>query len=103
ALTSQRGNHNLANINQWGDNNYAASGQRGDSNQAFINQYDGQSYTVLQNLGDGMPNGGNQADILQQGPGGTATGAYNCDVDPVDPGTFTDIPNLNIPDICPGC
>lgn len=102
ALSTQRGNDNLANINQFGDKNWASTAQRGQHNVAFINQYDGQSYSVQQNLADGYPNGGNQADILQQGPGGTATGMYNCDVPYVDPGTFNDIPDLNLPDLCGG-
>lgn len=103
ALSTQRGNKNLTNIHQYGDNNWATTGQRGQHNKAFVTQYDGQSYSVTQNLGDGMPNGGNQADILQQGPGGTASSVYKCDVDSVDPGTFTPIIDLDIPNICPGC
>ncbi len=107
AMSTQRGEHNIANINQWGNQNWATTAQRGECNVAYVNQYDGQSYAVQQNLADGMSNGGNQADILQQGPGGTQTGSYldptNCDIPDASPGMFTDITDLTIGDLCPGC
>lgn len=103
ALSAQRGQRNNASVAQFGNQNWATTAQRGQHNNAFVTQYDGQSYSVSQNVADGMPNGHNQADILQQGPGGTANGVYNCAIDPVDPGTFTPIVDLDIPNICPGC
>ena len=103
AMSTQRGKNNNANIWQIGDDSFATTAQRGQCNNAFITQYDGQSYSVEQNLNDGMPYGHNQADIVQQGPGGNNVGLYSCDLPNVDPGTYTAPAGLSIDDICPGC
>ena len=71
SLAVQRGNHNSLNVFQEGDANYAQTIQHGNNNVALVTQRDGQSYTVRQNEGAfGAANGGNQADILQEGPYG---------------------------------
>lgn len=76
ALSTQRGRNNNLNIFQEGNGSYAQSIQHGRNNVALITQRDGQSYTVRQNEGAfGAGTGGNQADILQEGPFGT--GAQN--------------------------
>jgi hypothetical protein len=73
-LSTQRGRNNNLNVFQEGNGSYAQSIQHGRNNVALITQRDGQSYTVRQNEGQfGPGTGGNQADILQEGPFGTGT------------------------------
>ncbi|MFT5889963.1 MAG: hypothetical protein ACI9Y7_000051 [Dokdonia sp.] len=71
-LSTQRGRNNNLNVFQEGNGSYAQSIQHGRNNIALMTQRDGQSFTVRQNEGQfGPGTGGNQADILQEGPLGT--------------------------------
>lgn len=76
AVTSQGGVHNNSNTFQEGAMNYGQTLQHGQDNVALLTQRSGQSYTIRQNEGVFTPGvGGNQADILQEGP--TGTGVQN--------------------------
>ena len=70
AVTSQAGLHNNANTFQEGTANYGQTLQHGQDNVALLTQRAGQSYTIRQNEGVFTGVGGNQADILQEGPYG---------------------------------
>ena len=106
ALSSQRGESHKVNVHQRGDENWATTAQGGLGNVALVVQYDGQSYAVEQNLDLGrfdISAGGNQADIMQQGPAGDAA-AIDCYFDPqLVPPTIPEIPELVIDPICTGC
>ena len=111
ALSSQRGEGHKLNVHQRGDTNWATTAQAGLNNVALVVQYDGQSYSVEQNLdlpgfGGGshdLSAGGNQADIMQQGPAG-GNPAIDCYFDPqLVPPTIPEIPELVIAPICTGC
>lgn len=72
AVTSQGGVHNNSNTFQEGTANYGQTLQHGQDNVALLTQRSGQSYTIRQNEGVFAPGvGGNQADILQEGPSGS--------------------------------
>jgi hypothetical protein len=70
-VASQRGTHNYSDILQEGNGSYGRTLQHGNFNVAFLTQRDGQSYSIFQNQNQFGANGGNQADILQEGPLGT--------------------------------
>ena len=74
AVASQAGMGNNSNMFQSGNGSYGRTLQHGENNIALLTQRDGQSYTIRQNEGVFAPGaGGNQADILQEGPLGTGT------------------------------
>jgi len=74
AVASQAGMGNNSNMFQVGIGSYGRTLQHGENNVALLTQRDGQSYTIRQNEGVFTPGaGGNQADILQEGPLGTGT------------------------------
>ncbi len=103
AMSTQRGQENCVNTYQEGDNNWANTGQRGQHNQILLVQKDGQSYTVTQNLADGMPNGGNWANILQLAPGSDPA-AIDCVFDPqLVPQDPLTIPGFALAAPCPDC
>lgn len=108
ALSTQRGSDNKVYTYQEGNMNYVETGQRGHDNRIVVAQYDGQSYSVSQNLpgdpGFGQPFGNNQADIIQMGPDGVFPSEnLSCDWTELgDPG-FSDIDNLDLPDVCLDC
>ncbi|WP_299682723.1 curlin [uncultured Dokdonia sp.] len=82
-ISTQRGMSNNLNIFQEGDGSYGQTIQHGENNVALLTQRDGQSYTIRQNEGVFTPGvGGNQADILQEGPLGTGTQAGFIQVTP---------------------
>jgi len=105
AMSTQMGDHNLVNTYQGGNMNVANTAQAGQNNQILLVQKGGHSYSVSQNLLDGMPNGGNVADILQLGPNGNfATDGEDCVFDPqLDPTRPYNAPVVNIADPCPDC
>lgn len=105
---SQMGVGHKLNTHQFGNSNVAYSGQHGLNNSALVVQYDGQSYSVEQNMNLGQYDtsaGGNQANILQMGPGGdVVAGAVNCAFDnPKDLDMDYDFPGVSLDNICPGC
>jgi len=74
AVVSQAGMGNNSNMFQSGNGSYGRTLQHGENNISLLTQRDGQSYTIRQNEGvftSGV--GGNQADILQEGPMGTGS------------------------------
>jgi hypothetical protein len=74
SVVSQAGMGNNSNMFQVGAGSYGQTLQHGEFNVALLTQRDGQSYTIRQNEGVFAPGvGGNQADILQEGPLGTGT------------------------------
>jgi hypothetical protein len=65
---------NNSNMFQTGNGSYGRTLQHGENNVALLTQRDGQSYTIRPIEGMFGPGaGGNQADILQEGPLGTGT------------------------------
>ncbi len=108
SLAHQAGSGHKLNTHQFGDGSVAHAAQHGKDNRALIVQYDGQSYSVEQNMNLGIFDisaGGNQADILQMGPGGDiGAGTVNCSFDnPKDLDMNYDFPGVTLDDICPGC
>tara|TARA_R110002072_G_scaffold124085_3_gene259563 strand:+ start:11725 stop:13188 length:1464 start_codon:yes stop_codon:yes gene_type:complete len=109
ALTTQQGDSNLVNTYQDGDGNRGTTAQRGQDNGILLVQRGGHSYSVTQNLPNGspvgLPNGGNQADILQLGPNGDfGTDGVDCVFDdPMDPTMDYSVPGFNLGDVCPDC
>ncbi|MFC4635756.1 curlin [Dokdonia ponticola] len=70
-VAAQRGTGNVSDIAQEGDASYGRTLQHGDFNVSLLTQRDGQSYSIYQNQNQFGGAGGNQADILQEGPMGT--------------------------------
>jgi hypothetical protein len=70
-VAAQRGTGNYSDVTQEGNGSYGRTLQHGDFNLAFLTQRDGQSYSIYQNQNQFGGLGGNQADILQEGPLGT--------------------------------
>ncbi|MGB3344390.1 MAG: hypothetical protein WBA61_10790 [Aequorivita sp.] len=118
SLQAQDGNSNISWAGQMGvghkehhqfsDFNVAYSAQHGLKNRTLIVRYDGQSASVEQNMDLGQYDisaGGNQANILQMGPGGdVVAGAVKCDFDnPKDLDMDYDFPGVSLDDICQGC
>ena len=74
SVVSQAGMGNNSNMFQTGAGSYGRTLQHGEFNVSLLTQRDGQSYTIRQNEGQFGPGaGGNQADVLQEGPMGTGS------------------------------
>ena len=108
-----RGSMNKLSTYQQGDANDIETAQRGQHNAVLITQQsDGNSYVATQNLPNGMPvgmpNGGNQIDVWQTGPGmdsfSDPANPFNCDFTNEVLTKMPLAPNAPAnPDICQDC